>query len=77
MPLSSDLVTHHQWRVGDWNRVLSMRPDTIEALAGGFNGATVLVTGGCGFIGSHLVETLVSVGSSCVGVGQLAGQHPG
>lgn len=40
-----------------------MRPDTIEALAGGFNGATVLVTGGCGFIGSHLVETLVSVGA--------------
>ncbi len=40
-----------------------MRPDTIKALAADFDGATVLVTGGCGFIGSHLVETLVSIGA--------------
>lgn len=36
-----------------------MRSDNITE-AEAFNGASVLVTGGCGFIGSHLVDALVA-----------------
>jgi UDP-glucose 4-epimerase len=45
-----------------------------------FRGATVLVTGGCGFIGSHLVEALVAAGASVwvldnLNAGSLANLH--
>lgn len=43
-----------------------MRSDNITE-ADAFNGASVLVTGGCGFIGSHLADALVAGGAAvCV-----------
>src|SRR5207247_6155051 len=38
-----------------------------------FNGARVLITGGAGFIGSHLAEALVSLGASVVVIDDLSG----
>src|SRR5688572_29437253 len=38
-----------------------------------FQGARVLVTGGAGFIGSHLSEALVALGASVVVLDNLAG----
>ena len=38
-----------------------------------FNGQRVLVTGGAGFIGSHIVEALVSLGADVVAVDDLSG----
>ena len=43
-----------------------MRSDNITE-ADAFHGASVLVTGGCGFIGSHLTDALVAAGADvCV-----------
>ena len=44
-----------------------MSSDDVTKAVGGLDGATVLVTGGCGFIGSHLVDALVARGA-CVWV---------
>src|SRR5947209_13419600 len=38
-----------------------------------FRGTRVLVTGGAGFIGSHLAEALVSLGASVVAIDDLSG----
>ncbi|MBI1371249.1 MAG: NAD-dependent epimerase/dehydratase family protein [Phycisphaera sp.] len=38
-----------------------------------FSGARVLVTGGAGFIGSHLIETLVALGADVVAFDDLSG----
>ena len=37
-----------------------------------YRGRRVLVTGGCGFIGSHLVDTLLAVGASVRVLGQYS-----
>ena len=45
-----------------------------HALHGGhFRGVRVLVTGGAGFIGSHLAEALVGLGASVVVLDDLSG----
>ncbi|HYO09588.1 MAG TPA: SDR family NAD(P)-dependent oxidoreductase [Tepidisphaeraceae bacterium] len=40
-----------------------------------FSGARALVTGGAGFIGSHLVEALVALGASVVVIDDLSAGH--
>ena len=40
-----------------------MSSTSITHAVGGLSGATVLATGGCGFIGSHLVDALVARGA--------------
>ena len=41
-------------------------------MKGRFNGATVLVTGGAGFIGSHLTDRLLREGSRVIVIDNLS-----
>jgi UDP-glucose 4-epimerase len=43
--------------------------------AGGFRGARVLITGGAGFIGSHIADALLAQGASVVVLDDLSGGH--
>ena len=44
-----------------------------ELYGGHFDGARVMITGGAGFIGSHLAEALVALGASVVVIDDLSG----
>src|SRR5688572_4697276 len=49
-------------------------PQNLRSVHGGhFDGVRVLVTGGAGFIGSHLSEALVGLGASVVVLDDLTG----
>jgi nucleoside-diphosphate-sugar epimerase len=45
---------------------LAVRPGVLQRVATSYEGRSVLVTGGASFIGSHLVEALVSCGAPVV-----------
>jgi UDP-glucose 4-epimerase len=50
---------------------------TDERLAGKFRGRSALVTGGLGFIGSHLAERLVALGADVAVIDNLTPHHGG
>lgn len=50
---------------------------TDERLAGKFRGTSALVTGGLGFIGSHLAERLVALGADVAIIDNLTPHHGG
>lgn len=51
--------------------------DNVSTSDTGFNGRRVLVTGGCGFIGSHLVEQVVARGAAVWVLDNLQAGVPG
>lgn len=55
---------------------MKLPADLVARLAGQYQGRSVCVTGGAGFIGSHVVDVLMSVGANIVIIDDLSNSAP-